>query len=164
MSTLEMFHDFMEIIRRYMQIPPPKPTLGEFIQAEITTEDGKKRPMQFAVEAQRDGLLVFGRICVKDRGWSSGLVSSIEFDGDSLTVIIQHSLDTTDITKLGKMPLTDLLDFHEIKPRDATPFLPQKGERRKPVTKNCRRQGERCGHRHTIINSTTPIFQPGSRP
>lgn len=148
MSTLKKFHDFMEILRQYIQIPPPKMSLGQYVEEEIRSLENQDTPMTFDINVRRDDISFLGHIHIRNRGMFSGLVSSLKLQADGIVLTIHHSHSPTDFTDLGEIPFSDIIAFHEIKPEEVRNFFPASENPKRTRTDNRQPEGVDCAHRH----------------
>ena len=148
----------MEILSQYTQMPPPKKSLGRYIQEKICPPENRDSPMTFSINAS-DGISFFGHIEIRTRGMFSGLVYSLELQAHGIVLTIQHS--RTDFTNLGEINFSEIIAFHEIQPQEVENFLPldEKPKMRKPD--NRQSEGENCVHRHIAHPAGS---QPGIQP
>jgi hypothetical protein len=146
MSTLKKFHDFMMLLRLHMQIPPPKMSVGQYIQENIRPPENQDTPMTFNIDARRDGISFFCHIEISNKGMFSGLISSLELKADGIALTIYHS--RTDFTDLGDIPFSDIIAFHETKPSEAALTLFAVANEEKTEITNRQPEGGNRAYRH----------------
>jgi len=119
-----MFHGFVEILREYIDLPPPKMALSDYIKEKIRSPENENnhKQMTFNINLKRDGISFYGFIHIRKKGKFAGLISSIELNANGIALTMFKS--PTNFINLGEIPFTDIIAFHEVKLNELPNFMP----------------------------------------
>lgn len=151
MSNLKAYHIFLGILKEYLQLPPPKPPLGEYLIANPFSSEEKDIPARFSVSD--DHGLFLARLQIKDKGWLAGLVTHLEVTLRSLKITLFGS---SFITK--KVPLSQLLDLEVHSPPNKQELFSLIVQQMNQAKENSEPERDRHG-RHLTATTDSPAIQ-----